>query len=151
MAFPSNTGTIPLTLEQTFSLIRSVAGTVKTNAQALKARSLAGVVPAPDVTSYCVGLANQRDQLAALAATTGLQAYVTEYYPAVDLAAAYSQMIAQVDATIAWIVANYPKAATNELRERTWGAGGKVVNNTFSTSDLAGFRAQLDLLIAQID
>lgn len=151
MAFPSSTGTIPLTLEQTFSLMRSVASNIKTTATALNSRSLAGPVPATDITSYSMGLSNQRDQLAALAATTGLQAYVASQYPATDITAAYLSMLARIDATLAWITSNYPVSGTGELLERKWGVNGKTISNTFSTSDLTNFRNQLGLLIAEID
>jgi len=151
MTFPTNTGDPPLSLSQTFVQIRAVAGGIKQQAVALKARSLAGPVPAPDVMYFCTWLANHRATLAALAATEGLAAYVATYFPAVNLAAAYTTMVAQVDATIAWMVANFPKAASGELLLVKFAADGTTTTNTFSTAVLTTFRAQLDLLIAQID
>jgi len=151
MTFPTNTGDPPLSLSQTFVHIRALAGAIKQNAVALKSRSLAGPVPAPDVMYYCTGLAGQRATLATLAATPGLADYVATYYPAVDLAAAYTAMITQVDATTAWMVANFPKAASGELLLVKFAADGTTTTNTFSTAVLTTFRAQLDLLIAQID
>ena len=151
MAFPSNQGTIPLTLSQTFDQIRALAGSIKNAATSLNTRSLAGDISAYEIVSYCTILASQRDQVAALAATTGLAAYVTEYYPTVNIVSAYTDMIAQVDSTVLWITTNFPTSAGGDLLERKWGAGGKTINNTFSTSTLSTFRTQLTALIAQID
>ena len=151
MTFPTNTGDPPLSLSQTFVQIRTIAGNIKIGAVALKALSLAAPVPAPDVMYYCTGLAAQRAQLAVLAATPGLPAYVTTYYPSVDIVAAYTAMVAQLDATITWMVNNFPKAGTGELLLVKFAADGTTTINQFTTVQLATFRAQLDLLIAQID
>jgi hypothetical protein len=56
------------------------------------------------------------------------------------------------NATIAWVVTNFPKTATtNELRERTIGADGRTTSVMFAPATLATFRTVLDSLIATID
>ena len=151
MTFPTNTGTQPLTLSQTFIHIRAIAGSMKSNAVEMRDRSLAGNVSALDVMNYCTNLAGQRATITSLAATPGIVAYVVSFYPGVDLVAAYTSMIAQVDATIAWMVANFPKAPSGELLLVKFDSNGNTVISTFSSASLGTFRTQLDLLIAQID
>jgi hypothetical protein len=151
MAFPTSQSR-PETLAQALAQIKDEAGRVKVFAQQIKARSLAGAVPAHDVTSYVGGLAAAKDEIGRLAATPGLGDYAQTEYQGIDIGAEYATMLAQINATIAWVVANFPKTpATGELRERTLGADGRPVAVTFSTSALAGFRTQLDALIATLD
>ena len=151
MAFPSNQSR-PETLAQALAQIKDEAGRVKVFAQQIKARSLAGAIPAYDVTSYVGGLAAAKDEIGRLAATQGLGDYAQAEYPGLDIAAEYTTMLAQINATIAWVVTNFPKTpTTGELRERTIGNDGRVAAVTFSTASLAGFRAVIDDLIATID
>lgn len=154
MAFPSNQGTHPRTLGQALDSISAIAGSVKVTATQLRDKSAAGPVSSTEIIGYASGLASQRDQIAVLAATPGLAQYARDEYAnaGLDIAAEYTALIARIDSTTAWIVANHPKAAgTLEVLERKFSADGRTVANTFSTATLATFRSTLDLLIAQID
>jgi copper(I)-binding protein len=149
--FPSSVGSTPMSLAKTFDQGMSLAGQIKTSAQSLRDQSAAGPVSASAIVGYVGGLASQRDQMAVVAATTGLGAYVQTQFPGLDIAAAYATMIAQVDATVAWIKANFPVAGTGELLERKFLTDGRTTPNTFSTASLANLRTTLDALVATID
>ena len=149
MAFPASTEILSRVLDQ----IAQVMLQVKSSAQQIRAASLSGPIGANNVIQYVGDLADHRDRLAALGAAPGLAAYAQEQYNSgsLDIAAEFTATLAAIDATRTWVVTNYPKApTTNELKEKTFDANGRVVLNTFSTASLAGFRTQLDALIATI-
>lgn len=149
MAFPASTEILSRVLDQ----IAQVMLQVKSSAQQIRSASLSGPIGANNVITYVGDLADNRDRLAALASAPGLAAYAQAQYNngSLDIAAEFTATLAQIDATRTWIITNYPKAATtNELKEKTFDANGRVVLNTFSTASLAGFRTQLDALIATI-
>ena len=85
--FPSNIGSTPFSLADTFDRARSLAGQIKYATQDLSKASAAGPVSAVTIKQFAGGLAQQRQQMAALAATTGLPAYVQQQYPTLDLVA----------------------------------------------------------------
>lgn len=152
MTFPSSAGSKPETLAEAMSKIKANAAAIKASCQQIKAASLSGPIGANNVVTYVGDLADRKTELARLTATPGLTAYAQSEYPSMDIVAEYNTMVAQLNATVAWIVNNFPKApTTNELKEKTLDANGRVVLNTFTTASLAGFRTQLDALIATID
>lgn len=153
MAFPSNQGSHPNTLAQALTSISAIAGSIKSAATTLRASSVAGPVSSTNIIAYVGNLAAQRDQIAVLAATPGLAQYAKDQYAnsGLDIAAEYTALIARIDATVAWVTTNHPKAGSGEILERKWLPDGRTQSNTFDTAALATFRAQLDLLIAQID
>ncbi len=149
MAFPASTEILSRVLDQ----IAQVMLQVKSGAQQIRAASLSGPIGANSVITYVGDLADQRDRLVALSAAPGLAAYAQEQYNngSLNIAAEFTATLAAITATRDWIVTNFPKApTTNELKEKTFDANGRVVLNTFSTASLAGFRTQLDALIATI-
>lgn len=151
MSFPTNQSA-PETQAEAWKKIMAEAGRVKLFAQQIRDRSAAGPVSAIDVTNYVSGLAASKTEIARLAGTPGLQAYAQAEYPGLNITTEYNTMAAQIDATVSWIVANYPKTSgTNELRERTMGADGRTTAVQFSSASLAGFRTTLDALIATLN
>lgn len=150
MALPSNQSK-PETLAEALEKFKAQTGSIKFNAQDIRGRSAGGPVSATDVVNYANGLRLGRIELTRLANLPGLGAYAAGEYPTLNLASDYSACVAQIDATLAWIGNNSPKAASGEILERKIDLGGVVTVNTFTTSQLATFRSQLDLLIATID
>lgn len=152
MAFPSSSGTKPDTLESAWALARGLAATLKVRAQSLVSRSNAGPIPASDITQFSAWMADARSQFARIAAIPGIGAYAQEQVgdPALNVAAEFSAMTTAIDNTRAWIVANFP-ASGGFLLASSFDANGRVVERTFDTASLAGFRTQLAALIATID
>ena len=151
MAFPSSAGANPFTLDDAFKRVREVAGRIKTLSTTIRTSSAAGPITATSVIRYCEALAALKAQLASLAATPNLGAYAQQQYPGLNLAAEYSTMAAQIDVTVAWVVANFPKAPGGQALEGALDASGNFVPATFTTAALATFRTQIDALIATID
>lgn len=153
MPFPSSAGSKPETLAQALALITTTAGVVKQQAQQIKAASLAGPTSASNVITYAGDLADNRDLISRLAATPGLSAYAQAQYNdgTLDITAAFNAMMTAVDATRSWVNTNFPKDGAGNLLEKKFDAQVRVQLNTFTTAQLAGFRTQLDALIATID
>lgn len=150
MAFPSSQSK-PETLSEALSKVKDTAGRIKVLAQARKTASSASATKANDIVGYVQGLAADRAELTRLVATPGLSAYAATEYPALNISTEYTAMVAQIDATLAWVSSNFPKAASGEVLERKLAADGTLTVNTFSVASLSAFRSQLDLLMATID
>lgn len=152
MAFPSSVGR-PYVLANAWESARQIAGQLKTSAQNLKTLSLAGPVTSSDLLNFQSRLVDSKASLATVSAVPGLAAYAQAQVNdnVLDVAASFSAMATQIDATGAWIVANFPKDGSGYLLASQFNGGGRVVDRTFATAALVGLRAQLDLLIATID
>lgn len=149
MTYPANALLLSSVIERISEEMRGV----KADAQNLRATSAAGPVSATAVIAYLGRLVDARDRMAALASAPGLGEYAKAQYnnPNLDIAAEYTATVAQINATGAWIIGNFPKTATtNELRERTFDANGRTVAVQFSTASMAGLRSALDALTATI-
>lgn len=150
MAFPSATGTQAETLESAWSGARSTATKVKQNAQAIRAASLAGPVLAQQLLDYLAHLATMRERLAVCAAVPGIAAYAQGQIPGLNAANEFSALQSAIVAVRDWMVANFPKDGLY-LLARQFDADGRTTDRSFGTAALAGFRTQLDALIATID
>lgn len=150
MAFPS---TNVVLLRDALDVVRQAAYAIKEGAQRLRALSLGSSTGASSILEFALLLAEQRALLDSHAATPGLGAYAQQQIndDEFDIVAAYSAMVAQIDATVTWIVSNFPKDANGYLLERQLASDGRTVERTFNSAALAGLRAQLDALIATID
>lgn len=153
MAFPSTTGTKPDTLANAWEGARGVAAQVKSRAAGLKAQSLAGDVGSSAILDFVTGLADAKVLLTRYAAAPGLAAYAQAQVNdnALDVAASFTAMSTQIDACGAWVIANFPKDGSGYLLAKQFNGGGRTVDRQFNTASLAGFRTQLDALIATID
>jgi hypothetical protein len=151
MAFPSNQS-VPETLAEVLTQVKAEVGRIKQITTRIRDQSAAGPIAAWLVTDYIANVAGHRERVTYLAGRPGIGAYAQAEYPGLVLATEYNAMVARIDATIAWVIANFPKTpGTNELRERTFASSGRTVHVEFSSATLAGFRAELNLLIATID
>ena len=151
MPFPSNIAATPL-LEHALDTVTSRAGAIKQRTAALIADSAAGPVDGARIVNYLRDLVAAKERLAAVASTPGLPAYAQSQVnnQALDIAAEYTTMVAQITATIDWLRNNFPKDANGYLLYEQIGAQGNVTYRTFSTATLATFRAQLAALAATI-
>jgi hypothetical protein len=152
MAFPSSVGR-PYILANAWELARQVAGALKTRSVNLRTLSAAGPATSTDILSFQTYLADTKAQLQTLAAVPGLAAYAQAQVNdnTLDVAASFTAMTTQIDACGSWVVTNFPKDGNGFLLAQTFNGGGRPSDRTFSTATLAGFRTQLDALIATID
>lgn len=148
MAFPASNQN----LADAYRLLKGRANDVRSQSVSLRALSLAGAVGAERILNYAAMLARSKEEMGILAATPGLAAYAQaqENNVALNITAEYTAMVAQIDATVAWIVANFPQDGSGFKLAFTMANDGTLAYRTFSTATLAGFRNTLDSLIATI-
>jgi hypothetical protein len=148
MAFPA-TGD----LAYTWTFVRAVAAQVKSRTVDLRTRSAAGPVSRLSVINLTSYLADARATLVNAAATPGIGPYAQAQTndPQLNIAAEFTAMIAAIDETITWIVANFPQDANGFLALYQWnGLTGRMTEASFSSAQLAQLRTRLDALSATI-
>lgn len=153
MAYPASIKT----LSQVLGQVDGIMLMIKSNAADLRTKSAAGPIPAQDVTDYLARLAGLRATLASLAATPNLGAYAQaqKSSPGLDAVAEYTATVAQIDATRAWIITNFPRDAQGNVESRNFNAEGVLVaagplTGTFTSAQLAGLRTVLSALEATV-
>lgn len=148
MSFPT---TSTVTLAVALQSLCDVANNVKILSSNIKTQSLTGLLTAPVILNYMAGLRSFRSRMAAVASTPGLQAYAqAQLGNTVDIAAEYTTMTSALDAAVAWVAANLPKDGSNYLLSQQIAGDGTITDRVFTSVSLAGFRTQLDALIATI-
>lgn len=148
MAFPATSQA----LSRAYAQIKGRALDVRSQSAALRASAAAGPITGERVIGYSAFLNRARSELQSLSSTPGLAAYAREEEnnPGLDIVAEYNAMVAQIDATIAWIVANLPQDVSGYKLVLQLDAQGLLVWRQFDTAATAGFRTALDALIATI-
>lgn len=125
---------------------------IKKQAQALRADAAAGALPSGRILSMHQYLRAERVALVTASSTPGLAQFARDQKnnQSLDVVTEFNAVIAAIDGVVGWIAANFPTdVATGALLERTLGADGPV-ERTFTAAQTAGFRTQLDNLIATI-
>lgn len=157
MAFPSLSGSTPHTLEDAWSGLRSVATLVKSQAQSTLSAAQASGVDGNTLSKFCSFLADQLAFLniygTFLGAAQGGVAYAQAQVAngALDVVGTFNAMTTAITNTGAWIIANFPKDASNNLLFAQFTAQGRVQYTTFTPTQLAGLVTLLQALIATID
>jgi hypothetical protein len=141
------------TLSRAWEQAQEIARNMRTAALNQKNTTLAGPVAGSFVLNFERELRSYRDRLDAIAALPGIGAYVsglTDTPAGYTVTTEFNAMRAQVQATIDWTRNNFPRDSTNTfLAERSWAAEG-LTERTFTTAQLAGYRTQLDALLATL-
>lgn len=148
MAFPASSQA----LSRAYSTIKSRALDVRNQSISVRDVSAAGPLSAERIINYAAALDRARTDLTALASVPGLAAYAQneENNPSLDIVAEFNAMVAQINATTAWIATNFPEDANGYKLAFQMGSQGTVVWRTFDSASLAGFRTILDALIGTI-
>lgn len=153
MSFPSNTGTKQDDLAGAWAIARGIAAEVKTRSVLLRSTSLAGPISAWSIIDYATFLADAKVAFARCSSLSGINAYAQAQIgdATINVATEFSNMVSQLNATVAWIIANFPKDGGGFLLAATWLADGRITYRTLTTAQTAGLRTALDALIATID
>lgn len=155
VAFPSSTGTRQQSLVQALATLRGVAGQIKYRSSTLNAACLAGNVGSGALLDYAVFLADAKLSLQAASSVTGIAAYAQEQIgdATFDIVASYTDMMAQINATTAWFIANFSKDGNGFLLAKSFDPAnnGRTQDRQFTPAQTAGLRTVLDALIATID
>jgi hypothetical protein len=155
VAFPSSSGTRQQSLVQAFGTLRDVAASVKSRSASLNAACAAGNVGSGALLDYATYLADAKLSLQAASSVSGIAAFAQEQIgdATFDIVASFTAMMAQIDATTAWFIANFPKDGSGFLLAKTFAAAnnGRTQDRQFTPAQTAGLRTVLDALIATID
>ncbi len=148
MSFPATNQN----LADAYRLLKGRAADVRAQSISLRAASLAGPVAADRILNFAQMLARSKTEMLALAAAPGLAAYAQaqENNAGLNIVTEFNLMTAQIDSTVAWIVANFPQDANGFKLAFSLAATGVPVYRNFDTATLATFRTTLDSLIATI-
>lgn len=153
MAFPSSNGSVQVSLAEAWADARAAAANVKSRAQQASSLSAAGTLTGDAALSLSTFLADSKVQLQRDAAVSGIAAYAQSQVgdPALNVATEFSNLLAALDAVVAWVVANFPKDGTGRLLHQTLSAAGRPTSAPFTAAQTAGLRTALDSLIAAIN
>lgn len=149
MGFPSTSTT---DLDTAWNIVRNRAAQLRQSSQALNVQASQNT-GADRIVGYLGSLADARDAISAAAATPGLAAYAQAQINnnTFDLVSAFNTMVAQIDATRAWIKTNFPKDGSGNLLYQQLDANGRIVTLQFTSAQLAGLQSVLVALVATID
>jgi hypothetical protein len=152
MAFPSNTGTVQQSLSEAWNRARQTATSIKSRSQGLRTKSEVSL-SSGDILLYSASMANAKVTLQALAAVEGLAAYAQEQVDdnTINIVVEFNAMMAQIDATIAWVITNFPKDGSGFLLAQSLTAAGRTQDRSFNPAQTASLRTALDALIATIN
>ena len=85
--------------------------------------------------------------------TPGIAAYVKSRWdgdPALDVAAEFNAVKAELDSFLSWARTNIPKSANGHLEERKIEPDGALTWNTRTAAQLGSLKTRLDALIATV-
>lgn len=155
VAFPSSTGTRQQSLVQALAILRDVAAQVKARSASLNASCAAGDVGSSSLLDYATFLADAKLALNTASSVTGIAAYAQQQIgdDTFDIVESFTTMVAQIDATTAWFVANFPKDGNGFLLAKIFAGAnnGRTQDRQFTPAQTAGLRTVLVALIATID
>ena len=145
--FPGNGKT---TLRTSWDGITERAARIKQTAASLVASAS---ITRRAVLDYANSLADSLAVLDSYVATPGLLAYARNELndATIDLAAEFTTMRTQLVATQDWIVANFPKDASNNLSVYAFDANKRFADVNLTAGQLSAFKTQLNLLIGTIN
>ena len=155
VAFPSTSGSRQENVASAWERARSTAGAIKSRAQQLNAAAMAGNISSSLILGFATYLADARLAMQSAASVQGIAAYAQAQIndPTFDIVTSYNDLVTTIDATIAWVIANFPKDASGYLLATQFNANnsGRTVDRQFTPAQTAGLRTTLDTLIAAIN
>ncbi len=150
MAFPSNTGSTPISLSLALQNAQQIAGQVKAQAQSLVTLATGAGVPAFQLLTLPATWTNWNNQLTSYANLSGMAAFAQAQLGDASIGSDFAAMQAAITAVVNWITANFP-ASNGFLQALTFGSGGVVNYVTFTPAQLTPLVILLNALIATIN
>lgn len=159
MAFlTSQRGSGEPNVAKAFEKIDQTVITIKSSAIASRDRAQVGTVTAGDLIDGLLGnLSRGKAILDALASIDGLAEYAAAQYadvPGYDIVAQFNAMRTEINTTITFLEANYPKDADGNLKKCSFvgnGSGVLVSYASFTVNQRNAIVTRLNALIAAID
>lgn len=155
MAFRTQNQNLTPAVQFAFAL--RLAAQIKREAIVHRDRAVAGSVSAADLyTGLLDTLVNNRAGLETARTTPGIVVYAQEQAddPAYDIAAEFTAMMSEIDATISWLETNFPVSNQGFLELWSWvgdGSGALVANIITNPGELSALETRLNALIATIN
>lgn len=105
------------------------------------------------VIDFCGELAGAITTINAALALAGIVSAAKDYYQdaALDFVTEYTPVVAAMESTRDWVMANYPKAGNGSLRVVSFTAEGYKQNFSVTPAQTSGLRAGLTTLVNTID
>ncbi len=152
MAFPSSSGSKD-SLSNVFVRVQTTASKLKSKCEDLNTRAAAGNVSAFDFIALATTLADSRAIFIAARTVPGIGPFAQEQCndPTLDIAAEFTAMMTQLDATLSSIVTGFPKDVNGYLLYTTFDANGRYVYRQLTPAQTAPIRTNLTALIAAIN
>lgn len=152
MAFPSSAGAKD-SLSNVFVRVQSTAANLKSKCEDLNTRSASGSVSAFDFISLATTLADARLIFNAARVVPGIGPFAQEQCndPALNIAAEFTAMMAELDNTLAAIVNGFPKDANGWLLYTSFDANGRYAYRQLTPAQTASIRTNLTALISVIN
>lgn len=149
MAFPGNSVT---SLAGKWASIKDTSGRIKNECTTLNAAASVTRKRALDTANFLADALDALNTLTANAATNGLLEYARaqENNAALDLVAEYNTMRTALVAVQDWLVANFPKDASNNLVVYAFDGNKRYADVNLTAGQLSAFKSQLTTLGATI-
>src|SRR5512146_2446165 len=110
MAFPSSTGSLPITLESGWEQARQIAAAIKAQSQNLVAAGQGAGIAGNVILTFVASLDSSSATLSSIAAISGMPSYAqTQVGTTLDVAAAFNAMTSAIASVISWTRTNFPK------------------------------------------
>jgi len=151
MTFPSHTGDVMLA----FALheAQTLAGNVKAQAENVRNRSLSDNINATEIMAFHGYLKRSLDRLNVLKTTAGIVQYAKDQFDdaGLEIVVEFNAMVAAIEANLTWIRLNLPASAGGFVEAILLETDDTQTDKTFTATQTAAFRTELDALIATID
>ncbi len=151
MPYP-NVDTLPA-LTDTFGAAKSEITNARRSLPQIRDLMAAGNVSANLIVHNLVqNIKNTRAVLVAARDTPGMRAYVRDQLndPAFNLTTQTNAIVAAIDNTLVWVAANIPTDASGWMLLWKMEADGGITTRSFTPTQTAGLRTELDALITAI-
>ena len=152
MAYP--TSRTRAVVARSFTNADSTVVRLRSLAVALDAQMAATAVTATVILDELLAeLRSSRAVLIVSRDTPGILPYAQAQLddPTVDLPTEFAVLINAVDATIAWIVNNFPKSPGDWLEQFKLAADGTKTDRMFPPAQTVGLRAQLQAIVSAVE
>ncbi len=149
MAFPSLEAKRDIAV--LFANTQREALKLKRQSQQLRDATAARDVPMSRLVNSATQLGVMRAAFVETRDAPGVATYASANLGIADVVAELNAVIAAIDSTIAWIVANAPTNGGGFLAIETLNADGTTTKRMAATAQTAGLRTELDALILTID
>lgn len=149
MPIPASTSSLQYALDQ----VRGSAAGIKGGAQSYLAQLQSGPINTDWVFQFLDAARFARDNLNAQASTPGLNVYATSQWSgyAGTLTTDIATVVANINACISWVAANFPTDAAGFIEGYKLNADGSRTPASFTSAQTAGLQTQLQALIASIE